>query len=366
MDFHDVCLAAARIAEMVIRTRSFHSPSLTERTGVRLLLKAESEQRCGAFKFRGALNAMLALAPRQLRMGVVAGSSGNHGHAVALAARMLDTTAVIVLPRDVPTVKRDAVLRFGGQVVIYDPSTEERDVIVARIAAEQARVIISSYDDAAVIAGAGTVAVELLQDAGPLDVLLVPVGGGGLAAGCAVAIRTLSPATRVIGVEPAGADDTRRSLLAGRLVRIAAPTTIADGLRHRTPGRLTFALNRRLLDRVVMVSDLEIRAAMRYLFQDEGLIAEPSGACALAAVLAGRLRLAPGTRVCAVVSGGNVDDPYADSPQLLRAVANSARPECGGERSDDGTAWDHSDGLPTWDVRGRVPADTGSGRTHHG
>ena len=165
------------------------------------------------------------------------------------------------------------------------------------------------------IAGAATVAVELLQDAGPLDLLLVPVGGGGLAAGCAVAAQALCPGTRVVGVEPVGADDTRRSLAAGRRVCIAPPTTIADGLRHRTPGRLTFALNRRLLDRVVVVSDAGIRAAMRLLLDGASVTAEPSGACALAAVLSRRVPVAPGTRVAIVVSGGNVVPATKVSPR---------------------------------------------------
>jgi threonine dehydratase len=305
--FASVQRATARLAGLAVRTRTFGSPQLDERAGVRLVLKAENEQRCGSFKLRGALNAMLALTPRQLRRGVVAGSSGNHGYAVALSAQVLGTTAVVVLPRDVPPVKRDAVLLHGGQVVTYDPSTQDRDAVVGQIAAEQTRTIISSYDDAAVIAGAATVAVELLEDAGALDILLVPVGGGGLAAGCALAVRTLCPAAHVVGVEPVGADDTRRSLAAGRRVRIALPNTIADGLRHRIPGRLTFALNRRLLDRILLVSDAEIRTAMHLLLQDERLVAEPSGACALAAVLSGRLPMAPGTRVGVVVSGGNVE-----------------------------------------------------------
>jgi threonine dehydratase len=219
---------------------------------------------------------------------------------------MLGTTAVVVLPHDAPTVKRDAVLHEGAQVVAYDPAAEDRDAVVAGIAAVQDRAVISSYDDPAVIGGAATVAVELLQDAGSLDLMLVPVGGGGLAAGCAVAARSLCPGTRVVGVEPVDADDTRRSLAAGRRVCIAPPTTIADGLRHRTPGRLTFAMNRRLLDRVVVVSDAGIRAAMRLLLEAASVTAEPSGACALAAVLSGVIPVAPRSRVAIVVSGGNV------------------------------------------------------------
>jgi threo-3-hydroxy-L-aspartate ammonia-lyase len=313
VDPRDVAVAAGRLNDVVVRTRSFASASISARTGHRVVLKAENEQRSGAFKFRGAVNAMFSLTPRQRHAGVVAGSSGNHGQAVALAARLLDTTAVVVLPTDAPAAKLRAVLGFGGEVVTYDRFRSDRDAVVAEIAAKQGRIVVSSYDEDAVIVGAGTVAAEFLHDAGPVDVLFVPVGGGGLAAGCGLASHALGGITRVVGVEPVGADDTLRSLRAGRRVRIPPPTTIADGLRHQTPGRLTFPLNRRLLDRVVVVRDTEITAAMRLLRDAERLVVEPSGACALAAVLAGRPLLAPGTRVGVVISGGNVDAGTWDS-----------------------------------------------------
>lgn len=324
MELRDVALAAARLKDIVVRTRSFVSPAICERTGLRVMLKMENEQRSGAFKFRGAVNAMVSLSQRHRRAGVVAGSSGNHGQAVALASRLLDTTALIVLPLDVPAAKRRAVLRLGGEVVTYNRFREERDAVVARIAAETGRLVISSYDDDAVIAGAGTVAVELLHDVGPLDVLFVPVGGGGLAAGCALVGQAMGGTTRVVGVEPVGADDTMRSLRADCRVRIPPPTTIADGLRHQTPGRLTFGLNRRLLDCVVLVGDAEITAAMHLLRDAEDVVAEPSGACALAAVLAGRPLLAPGTRVGVVISGGNIDVSARDGDRGTETYEDAA------------------------------------------
>lgn len=272
--FADIQAAATRIVGVTVRTRTLVSPALDRLTGLRLFLKAEHEQASGSFKFRGALNAMLALTPAQLSRGVVAGSSGNHGRAVAMAAQLLGTTAVIALPRDVPDLKRDAVLFLEGRVVPYDRRHESR----------------------------------------PLDLLVVPVGGGGLAAGCAVAVQSLSAATLVVGVEPNNGDDTRRSLAAGRRVDIAAPATIADGLRHQRPGHRTFEINRRLLRGVVLVSDAEIVAAMRALWEAEGIVAEPSGVCALAAVLAGRLPVAPGQRIGVVVSGGNIDTDSALRP----------------------------------------------------
>ena len=334
MDLTDVILAAHRLGDSIIRTPSFVSFAICELTGLHVVLKAENEQRSGSFKFRGALNAMFSLTERQRHAGVIAGSSGNHGRAVALAAQLLGTTAVVVLPKDAPAVKRTAVRGLGAEVVAYDRFLEERDTVVATIAATQGRNVISSYDEKAVIAGAGTVALELLQDAGPLDVLFVPVGGGGLAAGCALANQAGGGRTRVVGVEPTSADDTMQSLRAGCRVRIPPPSTIADGLRHQTPGRLTFRLNRRLLAGIVSVRDVEIAGAMRLLRDAEGLVVEPSGACALAAVLAGRPSLARGTRVGVVISGGNLAGDFnAAGGEKGEASAPDSghRPRCSGE-----------------------------------
>ena len=355
VNFDDVLSAAAHVAGFSTRTRTLVSPSLNQRTGRELFLKAEHEQRSGSFKFRGALNAMLTLTPAQLRMGVVAGSSGNHGHAVALASRLLGATAVIVLPHDAPAVKREAVLALGGRVVRYDRMHELRDEVVERIARDDGQVVIPSSDSVAVIAGAGTVAVELLEDSMPLDMLVVPVGGGGLAAGCAIAVRALSPATRVVGVEPVDGDDTRRSLAAGCRVGVAVPATIADGLRHQMPGRLTFEVNRRLLHAVVLVSDAEIVDAMTALYEAEGTAAEPSGACALAAVLSGRLAAAPRTRVGVVISGGNMD---ADSAHRLIAAAPCAATA---QRATSGSTFSGSARETGWPPQQPVRRRTSSG-----
>jgi threonine dehydratase len=252
---------------------------------------------------------------------VVAGSSGNHGHGVALAASLLGTTAVAVLPSDAPAAKHAVVRRLGATVVSYDRFTDDRDVIVDRIASEERRTAIPSADSATVMAGAGTIALELVRQCGDLDVLVVPVGGGGLAAGCAAAAVQLCRSVQVVGVEPRSGDDTLRSLAAGRRVLIEPPTTIADGLCHRTPAGLAFRLNQRLLDRVVLVSDTEIVDAMRFLFEVEGMLIEPSGACALAAVLAGRVPLPPRARVGVVVSGGNIDPDHAR--HLIQTMAST-------------------------------------------
>lgn len=302
----DIGQAAARLDGIIARTPVRTSRRLDDLTGSQIFLKAENEQRSGAFKFRGALNAMLALPPARLRDGVVTASSGNHGLAVTMAARMLHTTATVVIPRDCPGRKSSAIERAGARTIRYDPVSQDRDTIVARVARREGRAVVPSSDHPAVIAGGGTVALELADQIGMLDVLVVPVGGGGLAAGCAVAVTQSAGRTRVVGVEPESGDDTHRSLAAGRRIQIPLPQTIADGLRHQVPGELTFAINRKLLDRVVLVSDEEIVAAMKFLLDNVGMLAEPSGACALAAVLAGRVPEVCEARAGVVVSGGNI------------------------------------------------------------
>ncbi|MFI7673256.1 threonine/serine dehydratase [Actinophytocola sp. NPDC049390] len=314
----DVARAAARIAGQVVRTPALRLPELDAATGAVVVLKTENHQRTGAFKIRGALNKLLTLDPGTLR-GVVAGSSGNHGRAVAALAEEFGLPAVLVLPSDAPATKVAAVLAHGARVVRYDPRAGDRDEIVADIARRDGFAVLASSDDPDVAAGHGTVALELFEQAGALDVLVVPVGGGGLAAGCATVAKARCPWIEVVGVEPAGGDDTARSLAAGRRVTVPTPDTLADGLRHRVPGRFTFAVNRRLLDRVVSVEDGEIAAAMAFLWTRGRLTAEPSGACATAAALAGRLETA-GRRVGVVVSGGNV------APQQFHKIAK-LRPE---------------------------------------
>ncbi|MFC8332212.1 threonine/serine dehydratase, partial [Streptomyces olivaceus] len=233
-------------------------------------------------------------------------SSGNHAQAVALAARELGSTAVIVMPEDAPPAKRAAAAGYGAEIVTYDRYREDRAAIAEALAAERGLALIPPYDHPHVVAGQGTAALELVEETGPLDALIAPVGGGGLIAGCATAVKGLHPATRVVGVEPEAGDDTRRSLEAGRRVTVPVPRTIADGQAVATPGELTFAVNRRLLDGIVLVSDDEIRDAMRFAFERLKTVLEPSGATGLAALLNGRIDPLP-RRIGVVLSGGNVD-----------------------------------------------------------
>ncbi|WP_433873469.1 threo-3-hydroxy-L-aspartate ammonia-lyase [Saccharopolyspora sp. CA-218241] len=305
LTFDDVRAAAARLDGVAHRTPVLTSRSLDERAGARVFLKCENLQRVGAFKFRGAYHALSRLDPDQRRRGVVAYSSGNHAQAVALAARLLGTAAVIVMPSDAPPAKRAATEGYGAEVITYDRYTEDRTAIGRALAAERGLALIPPYDHSDVMAGQGTTALELLADTGPLDALVVPVGGGGLMAGCATAARGLHPTTRVIGAEPTTADDTARSLAAGRRISGPVPRTLADGLAAEAPGELTFAVNRALVDRVVLVDDERITAAMRFAFERLKLVVEPSGAIGLAAVLDGQVGDAG--RIGVVLSGGNVD-----------------------------------------------------------
>jgi threonine dehydratase len=281
------------------------SSALDREVGSAVAIKCENLQRTGSFKFRGAYNAIAQLEPEQLAHGVVAPSSGNHAQAVALAARLLGTRAAIVMPRDAPASKLDATRAYGAEVIAYDRYAEDRVQIAEDLAAARGLTVIPPFDHPQVVAGQGTVALELLGQVDGLEALVVPVGGGGLIAGSAIVVAALAPDVRVIGVEPEAGDDTRRSLAAGRRVEIAVPRTIADGQAVPAPGRLTFEINRRLVDEVVVVSDDEIVAAMAFLFERMKLVAEPSGASAVAALLAKRIALP--ARTGAIASGGNVD-----------------------------------------------------------
>jgi threonine dehydratase len=301
----DVRAAADRLAGVAHRTPILTSRTLDERVGARVFLKAESFQRIGAFKFRGAYNAISQLGPEQLRSGVAAYSSGNHAQAVALAARLAGTTAVILMPEDAPPTKLAATRGYGAEVVTYDRYTQDRTALATELASERRRTLIPPYDHYDVMAGQGTVALELIEEVGPVDALLVPVGGGGLMAGCATAATAMAPGIRMIGVEPAAGDDHARSLAAGERVEIDIPRTIADGQAISTPGDLTFAVNRRLVESFELVSDREIVAAMAFAFERLKIVLEPSGASALAALLAGRIPGLP-ERVGVVLSGGNV------------------------------------------------------------
>jgi len=302
----DVRSAADQIKGVAHRTPVVTSRTLDAIVGARVFLKCENLQRIGAFKFRGAYNAVSRLSPEQLAKGIAAYSSGNHAQAVALAARELGSTAVIVMPEDTPASKLAAVAGYGAEIITYDRYTGNREAIGEALAAERGLALIPPYEHPHVMAGQGTAALELLEEVGELDTLLVPVGGGGLMAGSATAAKGLQPGIRMVGIEPEAGDDTKRSLDAGRRVSIPVPRTIADGQAAPVPGELTFSVNERLVDEIALVSDDEIRTAMRFAFDRLKLVMEPSGATPLAALLAGRLGHLP-PRVGVIVSGGNVD-----------------------------------------------------------
>ena len=305
IELEDVERAARRLAGVAHRTPVLTSRTLDQRVGARVHLKAECFQRGGAFKFRGAYNKVSSLDEDALRRGVLAYSSGNHAQAVAIAAGLLGTRATIVMPDDAPPAKLDATRGYGADVVPYDRWTEEREEIGARLAEERGLELVAPYDDPLVMAGQGTVALELLEEAPELDLIVTPVSGGGLIAGCATAAKALRPGIRVVGVEPEAGDDTQRSLATGERTRIDVPRTIADGLQVTQPGELTFEINKRLVDEVVTVSDDEIVEAMVFLFDRLKLVVEPSGAVGVAALMSGKLD-ARDRSVGVVLSGGNV------------------------------------------------------------
>jgi threo-3-hydroxy-L-aspartate ammonia-lyase len=293
----DVEAAAHRLEGVAHRTPVFTSRTLDERVGASVYLKAESFQRGGAFKFRGAYNAV----SQTEADGVAAFSSGNHAQAVALAARLTDRRAVILMPLDAPPAKVEATRGYGAEIVTYDRYTEDREALGRALALERGLALVPPYDDPLVMAGQGTAALELLEETGGVDTLVVPVGGGGLIAGTATAA---DGAAQVFGVEPEAGDDTRRSLEGGERLAIDVPQTIADGLQATSPGRLTFEVNRERVDGIVTVSDEEIVAAMAFLFDRMKLVTEPSGAVGVAALLQGRVDA--GGRIGVIVSGGNV------------------------------------------------------------
>nr|WP_281387006.1 pyridoxal-phosphate dependent enzyme [Jiangella mangrovi] len=294
------------MAGVAHRTPILTSTAINHLVGAEVYLKCENVQRAGSFKIRGAYNAIAGLDEAPRRRGVVTYSSGNHAQAVALAARLVGTSAVVVMPSDAPTIKRAATEAYGAKVVEYDRYTGDRAAVADEIAAAEGRTLIPPYEHRDVMAGQGTVALELLEDTGPLDALLAPIGGGGLMAGSAVAAAAMCPGIRLIAVEPETGDDTRRSLAAGTRVRIPVPRTIADGIATDTPGELTFPVVQRLVYDIVLVTDDEIRDAMRLAFERLKIVVEPAGAATLAALLAGRVRPLP-HRVGVIVSGGNVD-----------------------------------------------------------
>ena len=302
----DIRAAAQRIAPIAHRTPVMTSRLFDERTGVAAFFKCENLQRGGAFKIRGASNAIFLLSSAERARGVVTYSSGNHAQAVAIAAAHCGIAATIVMPEDAPRSKLGATRGYGAKVVLFDRMREDRVVIGEKIAKETGAAIIPPFDDLRIMAGQGTVALELLEQTRGLDSLVVCIGGGGLMSGCAVAAKQLRPHIRIFGVEPEDGNDTFLSLQSGRRVSIDPPQTIADGLRAQAPGQLTLPVIQQHVEQVVLVGEEEIRAAMRFFLTRMKLVVEPSGAVAAAALLHGKLPAGLG-RVGVVISGGNVD-----------------------------------------------------------
>jgi len=301
----DVRAAAERIRPLARRTPVFTSAGFDAEAGLRAHFKCENLQRGGAFKIRGASNLILSLPREALQRGVVAYSSGNHAQATALAAEYVGVPATIVMPEDAPRSKREATLGHGARVVNYNRFTESREAIAQQILKETSATLVPPFDHPMIMAGQGTAALELLEEAGPLEALVVPVGGGGLISGCATIARAMHPSIRIFGAEPEGANDTYLSMIAGQRVAVH-PDTIADGLRAPKPGELTFPIVRALAERILLVSEEEIRAALKYLLLRLKILVEPSGAVAAAAVLF--RKLPKEIRSAGVIlSGGNVD-----------------------------------------------------------
>jgi threo-3-hydroxy-L-aspartate ammonia-lyase len=305
VDIDAIRAAATRLAPWAHKTPVLTSRAVDELCGGTLFFKCENFQRVGAFKFRGAMNAVLQLDEDAKRRGVVTHSSGNHAQALALAGRLAGVPTCVVMPRTAPAIKRAATEGYGARVVPCEPTLADREATVARLIAEHGYELVHPYDDWRVIAGQGTAALELLEQAGPLDVVVAPCGGGGLLSGTAIAVKSTSPATRVIGAEPANADDARRSLELGAIVPSEDPKTIADGLRTSL-GTRDFGVIRHLVDAIATATESEILAAMRLVWERMKIVIEPSCAVPLAAVLNGQID-ARGKRVGVILSGGNVD-----------------------------------------------------------
>lgn len=306
--FDDVAAAARRLAGEAIRTPVLNDAALDARCGGQVFFKCENLQRGGAFKFRGAFNALSRLSADARRRGVIAFSSGNHAIAVALAARRLDIPATIVMPTDAPELKTRLASASGARIVGYDRFRDDREAIAGELGERDGLTLIPPFDHPDVMAGQGTAALELIEEAGPLDLLLACVGGGGLVSGCAIAAAAQSPGCRVVGVEPAAGDDVRQSLARGTIVSIDIPRTIADGAQTRAPGKLTFPVIRQHVSAIETASDAELIAAMAFFAESMKLVVEPTGCLSVAPLLAGRLDVR-GLRVGVIVSGGNVALP---------------------------------------------------------
>jgi threonine dehydratase len=308
--YDDIVAAASRLAGVAHRTPVLTSQTLDARLEARVFLKCENLQRMGAFKFRGAYNALARLTPYERDKGVITFSSGNHAQAVALAGQLLGIRTTIVMPQDAPRPKRDATAGYGATIVFFDPATEDREAIARRLQEEGGAVLIPPFDHPDIIAGQGTAARQLLEDVPELDVLLVPCGGGGLLSGSAVATRHLAPTCRVVGVEPEAGDDGTRSFRTGVMQTVRNPETIADGARTPSLGAITFPLIRAYVDDMQTVTDREIVDAMQFVWERMKQVVEPTGALGLAAAMAGKVDVG-GKRVGVILSGGNVDLAFA-------------------------------------------------------
>ncbi len=304
--YADVERAAARLRGVAHRTPVVTSRTADERTGATLFFKCENLQRAGAFKFRGAYNAVAALAPEQRKRGVLSYSSGNHAQALALACSLMETRVTIVMPKDAPATKVEATRGYGGDIVFYDRYTEDREEIAKDLSARRGLSLIPPFDHRDVIAGQGTAAKEMIEEVGALDVLMTPLGGGGLLSGSTLAARRLAPDCRVVGVEPEAGDDARQSLRRGVIVTIAPPRSIADGAITTHVGTLPFAILRAHQTEVVTASDADLIGTLRFFAERMKLVVEPTGCLGLAAVLSGAVDVR-GKRVGIVLSGGNVD-----------------------------------------------------------
>jgi threo-3-hydroxy-L-aspartate ammonia-lyase len=314
--YDDVAAAARRLQGQAHLTPVLRSATADRLLKAEVFFKCENLQRMGAFKFRGAYNALAQFSPEQRKAGVITFSSGNHAQAIALAARLLGIPATILMPLDAPQAKLDATRGYGGEVITFDRYTQDREALGARIAAERGLSLVPPYDHPHVMAGQGTAAKELFDEVGELDVLLVPLGGGGLLSGTALSTRALAPRCKLYGVEPEAGDDGRQSLRRGEIVNIPTPNTLADGAQTQHLGRFTFEVIRRDVDDIVTASDVQLVEAMRFFAERMKLVVEPTGCLGFAAARHAGLRL-EGRRVGVILSGGNVD--LARYAQLIGA-----------------------------------------------
>ncbi|HEN3479611.1 TPA: threo-3-hydroxy-L-aspartate ammonia-lyase [Yersinia enterocolitica] len=304
--YDDIVQAHQRITGIALKTPVLTSSTANEQTGAQLFFKCENFQHMGAFKFRGAYNALVKLSPQQQAKGVIAFSSGNHAQAIALSARKLGIRAVIVMPKDSPAVKIAATRGYGGEVVLYDRYLEDREAISNKLAQEQGLTLIPPYDYPDVMAGQGTAAKELFEEVGELDVLLVPLGGGGLLSGCATVAKALYPNCQVIGVEPAAGNDGQQSFRSGKIVKIETPVTIADGAQTAALGHYTFPVIQERVDNILTATDDQLISTMKFFTSRMKIVVEPTGCLGAAVAFGDQLDLR-GKRVGVIISGGNVD-----------------------------------------------------------